>query len=88
MPTYDFACTACDHAFEAVLPIGSRRKPKCPKCGSGKTEKRISPPAIHFRGSGFFVTDHGKKQETKPAAPKEAVKEKEPTKKETPAKEG
>ncbi len=57
MPTYDFRCPKCSHHFEVNLPFGSKVHPLCPKCRHAKTEKLIAPPAIHFKGSGFFKTD-------------------------------
>jgi len=33
---------------------------KCPKCG-GPVVKRISSPAIQFKGSGWYVTDYARK---------------------------
>ena len=78
MPTYDFRCQQCSRLFEAALPFGSKRKPPCPACGARKTEKRITPPAVHFKGTGFFTTDSRKahaKKETKPEEPKPAKKE-------------
>ena len=70
MPTYDFRCPKCSHHFEANLPFGSNVRPLCPKCRHAKTEKLITPPAIHFKGSGFFKTDSritaGKKPEEPP----------------------
>ena len=56
MPRFDFECTKCKKTFEEVIPFGSKDFPKCQKCNS-KTKKLISPPAIHFKGSGFYVTD-------------------------------
>ncbi len=32
----------------------------CPECG-GELRKVFAPPAISFKGSGFYATDHGKK---------------------------
>jgi predicted nucleic acid-binding Zn ribbon protein len=32
----------------------------CPECG-GSLRKVFAPPAISFKGSGFYTTDHGKK---------------------------
>ena len=32
----------------------------CPECG-GSLRKVFAPPAISFKGSGFYATDHGKK---------------------------
>ncbi|MDD5470068.1 MAG: zinc ribbon domain-containing protein [Candidatus Peribacteraceae bacterium] len=70
MPRFDFQCTECAYSFEAAIPFGTKRWPKCPRCNR-KTEKLIAPPAIHFRGSGFYVTDTVAK---KPAEKKEGEK--------------
>jgi len=80
MPTFDFTCSACKAEFEFSRPFGSEQKPRCPACGSAKTEKQITPPTIHFKGAGFFVTDSRKqaekKLEKKEEKPKEAKTEK------------
>jgi putative FmdB family regulatory protein len=65
MPIYTFVCQKCSHPFEVTLPFGSKKRPRCPRCGSAKTEKLIVPPAIHFKGSGFFKTDS---QKSRPSA--------------------
>lgn len=57
MPTFDFQCRKCDHVFEHSRPFGSSELPACPACGSKRTEKMIAPPAIHFKGSGWYKTD-------------------------------
>lgn len=57
MPTFDFACTACGHVFEKTIAFGSKTKPACVNCGSKKTEKQLTPPAVHFKGTGFYRTD-------------------------------
>lgn len=57
MPTFDFQCKKCDHVFEFSRAFGSDVKPSCPACGSKKTEKMIAPPAVHFKGSGWYKTD-------------------------------
>ena len=56
MPRFDFQCTQCGSTFEATVPFGTEKLPACTKC-NGKTRKIITPPAIHFKGSGFYVTD-------------------------------
>lgn len=43
MPLYDYLCKKCDHSFELLLL--SRELPACPKCGSGRLQKLMSPPA-------------------------------------------
>lgn len=65
MPTYDFRCPKCSHHFEVFLPFGSKVRPPCPQCRHAKTEKLISSPAIHFKGTGFFKTDSRKPNKEK-----------------------
>ena len=36
---------------------------KCPECG-GAVEQLLSPPAVQFKGSGWYVTDYGRKSES------------------------
>lgn len=36
------------------------RAPRCPECGAA-TKRQISAPAIHFKGSGWYVTDYARK---------------------------
>jgi putative FmdB family regulatory protein len=43
MPLYDYLCRKCDHTFEFLLL--SSERPVCPKCGSGRLQKLMSPPA-------------------------------------------
>lgn len=74
MPTFDFRCRTCDHTFEFTRPFGSDAKPTCPACDSQKTEKLFSPPAVHFKGSGWYKTDAraaAAQTEKKPAEKKE-----------------
>ncbi|MDD4628246.1 MAG: zinc ribbon domain-containing protein [Candidatus Peribacteraceae bacterium] len=75
MPTFDFICKDCSREFEFSRSFGSNRKPHCPACGSTKTEKLIAPPTIHFKGSGFFVTDSRKTEEKKTSPTKKEEKE-------------
>ncbi|MER5672058.1 FmdB family zinc ribbon protein [Pseudonocardia alni] len=56
MPTYQYACTACDHRFEAVQSFSDDALSTCPNCG-GKLRKVFSSVGIVFKGSGFYRTD-------------------------------
>ena len=40
MPIYEYVCSACGHAFEALL-YGSERA-HCPQCESSELEKQLS----------------------------------------------
>ena len=56
MPTYQYACTACDHRFEAVQSFSEDSLTECPVCG-GALRKVFSSVGIVFKGSGFYRTD-------------------------------
>jgi putative FmdB family regulatory protein len=59
MPTYEYACKACGHRFETWQSMSDDPLTICPECG-GELRKVFAPPAITFKGSGFYATDHGK----------------------------
>ena len=62
MPTYDYICGACGHAFEHFQSMTSRRLRKCPACGKPKLERLIgSGSGVIFKGSGFYETDYKRK---------------------------
>ena len=56
MPTYQYACTECDHRFDAVQSFSDPSLTVCPECG-GKLRKVFSSVGIVFKGSGFYRTD-------------------------------
>ncbi|WP_300007611.1 FmdB family zinc ribbon protein [Pseudonocardia sp.] len=56
MPTYQYACTACDHRFEAVQSFSDASLTVCPTC-TGALRKVFSSVGIVFKGSGFYRTD-------------------------------
>ena len=59
MPTYDYECQACGHAFELFQSINDSVKKKCPECGKNKLKRLIGTgAAIMFKGSGFYQTDY------------------------------
>ena len=60
MPTYEYLCKDCGHTFEVVQSMSDEPLTVCPECG-GDLRKVFAPPAIAFKGSGFYATDHGKK---------------------------
>jgi putative FmdB family regulatory protein len=56
VPTYQYACTECDHRFDAVQSFSDPSLTECPVCG-GKLRKVFSSVGIVFKGSGFYRTD-------------------------------
>lgn len=59
MPIYEFECTKCHAHLEVFQKVSDKQPTKCRKCG-GKLERKISAPAIQFKGSGWYVTDYAK----------------------------
>jgi putative FmdB family regulatory protein len=66
MPTYQYACSACGHAFEIVQAFSDDALTDCPEC-KGEIKKVYSNVGVVFKGSGFYKTDSA----PKPAASKE-----------------
>ena len=56
MPTYQYACTACDERLEAVQSFTDAPLTECPVCG-GTLRKVFSAVGVVFKGSGFYKTD-------------------------------
>src|SRR2546425_4196828 len=79
VPIYDYRCDHCGHAFSAVQSYKDQPLEKCPKCGK-KPRRLIGPPAIVFKGSGWYKTDSrpaekSEKSETKSETKSEAKTE-------------
>ncbi len=60
MPLYEYKCRKCGHRFEKIESVSASEKKKCPKCGA-RAERLLAPPAIQFKGSGWYVTDYSGK---------------------------
>jgi putative FmdB family regulatory protein len=56
VPTYDYLCEACGHAFELFQLFKDDPIVECPNCG-GTVRRLIAPTPIIFRGSGWYATD-------------------------------
>lgn len=56
MPTYSYACTECDHRFDAVQAFTDDALSTCPQC-SGRLRKLFNSVGVVFKGSGFYRTD-------------------------------
>jgi putative FmdB family regulatory protein len=60
MPTYEYRCER-GHNFEAVQRMADDPLTTCTVCGA-PVQRVFHPVAVHFKGSGFYTTDYGKKK--------------------------
>ena len=74
MPTYEYECPDCGHAFELFQSMTAKVKRTCPECGSRKLKRLIGTGgAVLFKGGGFYETDYrsaGYKKDAKAAESK------------------
>ena len=56
MPTYQYRCTECDHAFEEFQSFTDDALSVCPVCG-GRLRKVFNAVGVVFKGSGFYRND-------------------------------
>lgn len=60
MPLYEYSCRKCGATIEKIQKFSDPPLTKCEKCG-GRLERLLSPPAIQFKGTGWYVTDYARK---------------------------
>lgn len=64
MPIYEYKCEVCGHTFEAIQKFSDDPITSCPVC-SAPVRRLLSPPALLFKGPGFYATDYAKKKTAK-----------------------
>jgi putative FmdB family regulatory protein len=67
VPIYEYKCPN-GHLFEVFHGMTEDGPQVCEVCGEGPLQRVLHPVAVHYKGSGFYSTDYGRK--SKPA-PKE-----------------
>jgi len=56
VPTYQYACTECGHAFEQFQSFSDDALTECPEC-RGRLRKLFNAVGVVFKGSGFYRND-------------------------------
>jgi putative FmdB family regulatory protein len=56
VPTYQYACTECGHAFEQFQSFSDDALTECPEC-RGRLRKVFNAVGVVFKGSGFYRND-------------------------------
>ncbi len=73
VPLYEYECSQCGR-FELIQKFADVALLACPTCGKD-VQKLISAPAFQFKGTGWYVTDYGRKPEGSSATSGEAPAE-------------
>ncbi len=60
MPIYEYKCEN-GHVFDVIQKMTDEALTECQECGAA-CARVLHSPAVHFKGSGFYNTDYGKKK--------------------------
>jgi putative FmdB family regulatory protein len=60
MPIYEYKCEN-RHVFDVIQRMSDDALTECQECGAPAV-RVLHPVAVHFKGSGFYNTDYGKKK--------------------------
>jgi putative FmdB family regulatory protein len=60
LPIYEYRCRQ-GHTFEVMQSMNDEPVATCAECRS-PVERVFRPVAVHFKGSGFYTTDYGRKR--------------------------
>jgi putative FmdB family regulatory protein len=60
MPIYEYKCPN-GHLFEVIHGMTEPSPETCEVCGAGPLQRVLHPVAVHYKGSGFYSTDYGRR---------------------------
>lgn len=60
MPIYEYKCEN-GHVFDVIQKMSDEALTECQECGAPAV-RVLHPVAVHFKGSGFYNTDYGRKK--------------------------
>lgn len=60
MPIYEYRCER-GHTFEVMQRMSEDPLTSCTACDAS-VQRVFHPVAVHFKGSGFYTTDYGRKR--------------------------
>src|ERR1700755_956889 len=60
MPIYEYKCDNA-HVSDVIQKMSDEALTECQECGAPAV-RVLHPVAVHFKGSGFYNTDYGKKK--------------------------
>ena len=59
MPLYEYKCRSCGKTFERLQKFSDEPLKVHEECG-GPAERLLSPPALQFKGTGWYITDYAR----------------------------
>jgi putative FmdB family regulatory protein len=60
VPIYEYKCDN-GHVFDVMQKMADEPLSECVECGA-PAHRVLTAPAVHFKGSGFYNTDYGKRK--------------------------
>jgi putative FmdB family regulatory protein len=72
MPIYEYRCER-GHTFEVMQRMTDDPVSSCSTC-EAPVQRVFHPVAVHFKGSGFYTTDYGKKKKGAASSPESESK--------------
>jgi putative FmdB family regulatory protein len=66
VPLYEYKCEGCGETFEVIQKFSDEPLTVHEKCG-GPVHRLLSAPAFQFKGSGWYVTDYAKGNNSSPS---------------------
>jgi putative FmdB family regulatory protein len=60
VPIYEYKCDN-GHVFDVMQKMAEEPLSECVECGA-PAHRVLTAPAVHFKGSGFYNTDYGKRK--------------------------
>lgn len=64
MPTYEYACSACNATLTVQQKMTDDSLTVCPDCGEPSLRKLFHNVGVVFKGSGFYRTDSRSKSDS------------------------
>ena len=66
MPIYEYVCTACGHALDALQKMSDAPLTDCPECNKATLQKMMSATSFQLKGTGWYATDFKNKPQAEP----------------------
>lgn len=59
MPKYKYHCANCGETMTKIERVVPSEFTECPECGERMERQKVSSFSSRYKGSGFYSTDYG-----------------------------